>query len=152
MSRVIDIPYISRVEGKGALEIKVRGDTIEDLKFRIYESPRFFEAFLIGRRYYEVHEIVSRICGVCPVTHQITALKCIEKIIGLEVPEHIRNLRELIAIGGVISSHVLHLFAMALPDYTGHPDIIAMAKDHPDIVKAGFIIKEVGVYILYPQS
>lgn len=144
MSKAIDIPYISRVEGKGALEIKVRGDRIEDLKFRIYESPRFFEALLIGRRYYEVHEIVSRICGICPVTHQLTALKCIEKIIGLDVPEHIRNLRELMAIGGVISSHALHLFALALPDYTGHPDIIAMAKDHPDIVKAGFRIKEVG--------
>ncbi|MCX8161919.1 MAG: Ni/Fe hydrogenase subunit alpha [Candidatus Bathyarchaeota archaeon] len=144
MARIVDVPYISRVEGKSALEIKMRGDTIEDLKFRIYEAPRFFEAFLIGRRYYEVHEIVSRICGVCPVTHQITALKSIEKILGLEVPEHIRYLRELTAIGGILSSHALHLFAMALPDYTGHPDIIAMAKDHPDIVKAGFKIKEVG--------
>lgn len=144
MTRIIDIPYISRVEGKGALEIRIKGDTIEDLKLRIYEAPRFFEALLIGRRYYEVHEIVSRICGVCPVTHQITALKSIEKILGLELPEHIEYLRELMAIGGIVSSHALHLFAMALPDYTGHPDIIAMAKDYPDIVRAGFKIKDVG--------
>jgi len=144
LTRIIDIPYISRVEGKGALEIRIKGDTIEDLKLRIYEAPRFFEALLIGRRYYEVHEIVSRICGVCPVTHQITALKSIEKILGLELPEHIEYLRELMAIGGIVSSHALHLFAMALPDYTGHPDIIAMAKDYPDIVRAGFKIKDVG--------
>ncbi|MBS7641956.1 MAG: Ni/Fe hydrogenase subunit alpha [Candidatus Bathyarchaeia archaeon] len=144
MTRIIDIPYISRVEGKGSLEIRISGGTIEDLKFKIHEAPRFFEAFLIGRMYYEIHEIVSRICGVCPVTHQITALKSIEKILGLELPEHIHHLRELMAIGGILSSHALHLFAMALPDYTGHPDIIAMARDYPDVIKTGFKIKEVG--------
>lgn len=144
MTRFINIPYISRIEGKGSLEVKIRGNTIEDLKLKIYETPRFFEAFLIGRRYYEVHEIVSRICGVCPVTHQITALKSIEKILGLELPEHLQYLRELMAIGGILSSHAIHLFAMALPDYTGHIDVIALAKDHPDVVKAGFKIKEIG--------
>ncbi|OYT62801.1 MAG: Ni/Fe hydrogenase subunit alpha [Thermofilum sp. ex4484_15] len=144
MSKRLEVPYISRVEGKGTLEITIKGSEIEELKLRIFEAPRFIEAILVGRPYYEVHEITSRICGICPVTHQITALRAVEKAMGVKVPEHIRKLRKLLAIGGILSSHALHLFLLALPDYTGHPSVVEMAKAYPGVVKAGLRIKEAG--------
>ena len=144
MNRRVYVHYISRVEGKGSLEITLGDEGVRELKLRIFEAPRFFEAILLGRPYYEVHEITSRICGICPVTHQITALRAVEKAMGVEVPEHIKKLRKLMAIGGILSSHALHLFLLALPDYTGHPNVVAMAKEHPDVVKAGLRIKEAG--------
>ncbi|MEM3726926.1 MAG: nickel-dependent hydrogenase large subunit, partial [Candidatus Bathyarchaeia archaeon] len=83
----IEVGYISRVEGQGEIKIKVVDDVLEEARFGIYEPPRFFEAFLIGRKYNEVHELTSRICGICPIPHQICALRAIENALKLEVSE-----------------------------------------------------------------
>ena len=68
-TRIIKVEALARVEGEGALHVKMRGDEILDLRFRIFEPPRFFEAFLQGRGYQEVPDITARICGICPVAY-----------------------------------------------------------------------------------
>jgi len=76
--KTIQVDYIARVEGQGAINIDIRQDgKVKHLQFKIFEPPRFFESFLIGRKYDEVMELTSRICGICPVAHQITALRAI---------------------------------------------------------------------------
>jgi sulfhydrogenase subunit alpha len=144
-TKTIEVNYIARVEGRGALNISITNDgTIQDLRFRIYEPPRFFEAFLIGRRYTEVMELTSRLCGICPVAHQITALRAVENAIGLETSEQTNDLRKLLAISAHIQSHVLSMYFLSLPDLLGYESALAMAKDHLDAVKRGLRLKKLG--------
>lgn len=122
----VRIDYIARVEGKGALDLTIDGGEIKDLKLRVYEDPRFFEAILVGRSFEEAMEITSRICGICYVTHQLSSIRAVEKILKVEVNDRIKLLRRLIAIGGIITSHCLHLYLLALPDVLGLPDSFRM--------------------------
>lgn len=145
MEKTVQVDYIARVEGQGALNIRITEDgKIEELEFRIYEPPRFFEAFLIGRKYDEVMELVSRICGICPVAHQITALRAVENAFGVEPSEQTIDLRKLIAISAHIQSNVLSMYFLSLPDLMGYESIIAMTKDHMKLVKRGLKLKKLG--------
>ncbi|HER45518.1 MAG TPA: Ni/Fe hydrogenase subunit alpha, partial [Thermoplasmatales archaeon] len=120
-TKTIEVNYIARVEGRGALNISVTKDgKIQDLRFRIYEPPRFFEAFLVGRPYTEMMELTSRICGICPVAHQITALRAVENAIGLEPSDQTNDLRKLLALSAHIQSHVLSMYFLSLPDLLGY--------------------------------
>ncbi|MFH1101360.1 MAG: Ni/Fe hydrogenase subunit alpha [Methanobacteriota archaeon] len=144
-NKIIEVNYIARVEGRGALNISVSKDGIvEDLRFRVYEPPRFFESFLIGRKYNEVMELTSRICGICPVAHQITSLRAVENAIGLEPSEQTVDLRKLMAISAHIQSNVLSMYFLSLPDLLGYESAIAMVKDHLPVVKRGLKLKQLG--------
>src|SRR3990170_5780454 len=142
--RTVEVPVIARVEGEGALHIAVEGDTITDLRLEISEPPRFFEAFLAGRHFSEVPDIVPRICGICPVAYQMSAIHGLEQLFEVELPEGTRELRRLLYCGEWIESHILHIFLLAAPDFLGYRSAIEMAKDHPDLVKKALDIKRVG--------
>ncbi len=77
-SRIIKVDLLTRVEGEGALSIVLDGDDVVDVQLRIFEPPRFFEGFLQGRHYSEVPDIVARICGICPVAYQMSAVHAFE--------------------------------------------------------------------------
>ena len=74
----IEVPVLARVEGEGALELEINQDKIDSLHLRIYEPPRYFEKFLEDRSYREIPDIVARICGICPVAYQMSAVHAIE--------------------------------------------------------------------------
>lgn len=144
-TKTIEVNYIARVEGRGALNINISKEgKIQDLRFRIHEPPRFFEAFLIGRRYTEMMELTSRLCGICPVAHQITALRAVENAIGLEPSDQTKDLRKLLAISAHIQSHVLSMYFLSLPDLLGYESTLAMTKDHLDVIKRGLKLKKLG--------
>ena len=142
--RSVEVPVIARVEGEGALHIRVEDHTITDLRLEIYEPPRFFEAFLRGRHFSEVPDIVPRICGICPVAYQMSAVHGLERLFGVQVPEGTHELRRLLYCGEWIESHVLHVFLLAAPDFLALPNAIEMAKTHPELVKTALEIKRVG--------
>lgn len=135
---------LARVEGEASFHIKVEENKIKEVILNVYEPIRFFEAFLKGVRSEEVPEIASRICGICYTAHQITAARAIENASGIEISEQIRDLRQLLAIGGIIQSHILHLYLLAIPDYMGYESAIAMAKDHAKTVGRGLRLKKLG--------
>lgn len=143
-SRTIKVDYLARVEGEGALYIKIKGERVTDVKLKIFEPPRFFEAFLRGRGYAEVPDIVARICGICPIAYQMSAVHALEDAFGVEVDGQLRALRRLIYCGEWIESHTLHIFMLHAPDFLGYPDAIQMAKDHPEIVERGLRLKKTG--------
>jgi sulfhydrogenase subunit alpha len=147
-NRVVEIPMIARVEGEGALHLKVRGSDILDLRLEIYEPPRFFEAFLAGRHFSEVPDIVPRICGICPVAYQMSAVHGFEHLFGIEIDPQVRALRRLLYCGEWIQSHALHIYLLHAPDFLGYPSAIAMAADHKPVVARGLAIKKVGNQIL----
>lgn len=143
-SKVIKVDYLARVEGEGGLYIKVKGDEVVDVKLRIFEPPRFFEAFLRGRDHTEVPDITARICGICPIAYQMSSVHAIEDAFGITVGGPLRELRRLIYCGEWIESHVLHFAMLHAPDFLGYPDAIQMAKDHPDIVQRALRLKKIG--------
>ncbi len=143
-TKTIKVDYLARVEGEGALYVKIRGDKIMDVKFKIFEPPRFFEAFLRGRMYSEAPDITARICGICPIAYQMSAVHAMEDAFGAHVDGQLRALRRLIYCGEWIESHVLHVFMLHAPDFLGYPDSIRMAQDHPEIVKRALQLKKAG--------
>ena len=146
--RVVGVPAVSRVEGDGGLAVRVRGDRVTDVELRIFEPPRFFEAFLRGRRYTEPPDITARICGICPVAYQLTACQAIEAACGVEVNEPIRDLRRLLYCGEWIESHALHVYLLHAPDFLGYRSAIELAGDRPDLVERGLQLKKAGNEII----
>ncbi len=143
-SRTIKVDYLARVEGEGALLVKIKGQQVTDVQLKIFEPPRFFEAFLRGRKFYEAPDITARICGICPVAYQMSACHAIEDACGVKISGPIRDLRRLIYCGEWIESHALHVYLLHAPDFLGYEDAIRMAKDHPDEVKRGLRLKKAG--------
>jgi coenzyme F420-reducing hydrogenase alpha subunit len=122
----------------------MRGDQVTDVNLRIYEPPRFFEAFLRGRHYSEAADITARICGICPVAYQMSAVHAIERALGITIDSAVRQLRRLFYCGEWIESHTLHVFMLHAPDFLGYPDVIAMARDHRAMVEQALRIKKTG--------
>ncbi len=147
-TRTIAVDLVARVEGEGALRVTVKGETVQDVQLKIFEPPRFFEAFLQGRHCSEVPDIVARICGICPVAYQMSAVHAIEQIFGLRVEGALRDLRRLIYCGEWIESHALHVYMLQAPDFLGYDSGIAMAKDHPAVVTRGLRLKKAGNAIM----
>jgi coenzyme F420-reducing hydrogenase alpha subunit len=139
---------MARVEGEGALYLKLKGSELEKVELRIFEPPRFFEAFLQGRRWTEAPDITARICGICPVAYLASAIGAMEDIAGVEIEGPIRDLRRLLYCGEWIESHVLHLAMLHAPDFLGYEDAIQMAQDHPDVVKNALRLKKLGNSIM----
>ncbi len=147
-SRTIKVETLARVEGEGALYVKLKGDQVQDVKLKIYEPPRFFEAFLHGRHFSELPDIVARICGICPVAYQMSAVHAIESALGIAIDPGVRLLRRLFYCGEWIESHALHVYMLHAPDFLGYPDAIAMARDHQAVVQRGLRLKKIGNRII----
>ena len=143
-TRTIKTDALARVEGEGAMYVRIRDGAVEDVKLRIYEPPRFFEAFLRGRRFSEAPDITARICGICPVAYQTSAFNAIERAFGVEPSEEIGALRRLMYCGEWIESHALHVFMLHAPDFLGYQSAWAMAAEHPEAVESGLAIKKAG--------
>jgi coenzyme F420-reducing hydrogenase alpha subunit len=142
--RVFVTDALARVEGEGAMHVRLRDGNVEDVRLRIYEPPRFFEAFLRGRDFTEVPDITARICGICPVAYQMSSIAAMEDVCGVEVPEAVRDLRRLLYCGEWVESHTLHVFMLHAPDFLGYENAFAMARDHPDIVEGALALKKAG--------
>jgi sulfhydrogenase subunit alpha len=142
--RTIHVDYLARVEGEGALFIRIKDGKIDELKLKIFEPPRFFEAFLRGRELINAPDITARICGICPIAYQTSAVNAIENALKMDIPEYIQQLRRLFYCGEWIESHTLHVYMLHAPDFLGYLDAIQMAKDHPDAVKRGLRLKKAG--------
>jgi coenzyme F420-reducing hydrogenase alpha subunit len=143
-SRTIDVDYLARVEGEGAIHVKVKGNKVTDVQLKIFEPPRFFEAFLRGRNFTEAPDITARICGICPIAYQMSAVHAMEDALGVKVEGQLRALRRLIYCGEWIESHALHVYMLHAPDFLGYQDAIQMAKDYPKEVQRALELKKIG--------
>ncbi|MCF6159378.1 MAG: Ni/Fe hydrogenase subunit alpha [wastewater metagenome] len=147
-TKTIKVDYLARVEGEGALYVKIKDDTVTDVKLKIFEPPRFFEAFLRGRMFYEAPDITARICGICPIAYLMSSSHAMENAFGVKINDQLRALRRLIYCGEWIESHALHVYMLHAPDFLGYDDAIQMAKDYPDIVQNGLQLKKTGNEII----
>ncbi|HEX5331740.1 MAG TPA: nickel-dependent hydrogenase large subunit, partial [Cellulomonas sp.] len=141
---VLHVDTLARVEGEGGMHVVVKDGLVADVELRIFEPPRFFEAFLRGRAWTEPPDITARICGICPVAYQMSSCLAIEDACGVTVPEEIRLLRRLLYCGEWIESHALHIHLLHAPDFLGYAGAIEMAADHGAIVERGLLLKKTG--------
>jgi coenzyme F420-reducing hydrogenase alpha subunit len=146
--RTIEVGAIARVEGEGALHVAVEGDRIVDLRLEIFEPPRFFEAFARGRRAAELPDLLARICGICPVAYQMSAVHALEAAFRVEVHGSVRALRRLYYAGEWMESHLLHMMFLAAPDFLGLDDALAVARRDRAQVERALGLRKLGNRIL----
>jgi sulfhydrogenase subunit alpha len=143
-TKTIKTDYLARVEGEGAMIVRIAGGEVEEVKLNIYEPPRFFEAFLRGRGFTEAPDITARICGICPVAYQMSSVTAMEMACGVEVDGQLLALRRLLYCGEWIESHALHVFMLHAPDFLGYESAIDLARDSPGVVASALELKKTG--------
>ncbi|HKB93289.1 MAG TPA: Ni/Fe hydrogenase subunit alpha [Gaiellaceae bacterium] len=147
-TKTIRTDYLARVEGEGGMLVRMRGGKVSEVKLRIYEPPRFFEAFLRGRQFTEAPDITARICGICPVAYQMAACLAMESLAGVEVDGQLRALRRLLYCGEWIESHTLHVYMLHAPDFLGVSSAVELAQTSPEIVEKALRMKKIGNEIM----
>jgi coenzyme F420-reducing hydrogenase alpha subunit len=138
----VNVHHLTRVEGHGNIVVDVKNGELIKCQLEIVESPRFFEAMLLGKPYQQASHITSRICGICAVGHATASLRASERALGVEPSEQTVLLRKLNFHGEIIDSHVLHTYMLVAPDFLGVGSVIPLAKTHTDVVLRALRIKK----------
>jgi coenzyme F420-reducing hydrogenase alpha subunit len=133
--------YIAKIEGHGSLNIDWSKETVQ---LNVHEGERLFEGILVGRTAEESHWITPRICGVCPIAHNLASIRAVEDAYGIKVNYTTKLLRRLMVAGQMLQSHALHLFFLVLPDYLGIDRGTELAKSDPKSFAKALSIKELG--------
>jgi len=134
-TKKVRVHYLTRVEGHGNIVVDVEPDgRVSTCRWEVPEAPRFFEAMLVGRDYKDVHHIVSRICGICAIGHQLSSLQATEDALNIHVSEQTHLLRRLALHAENLQSHLLHSAYLVLPDLMGVDSILPLAATHKDAV------------------
>ena len=140
----INVNHVTRVEGHGNIRLRASDGKVEHVEWQVPEAPRFFEAMVRGRSFEDIQTIVSRICGICSVTHSMAAIKGIEDAMGIKVSEQTDKLRILCHYGEQIESHSLHVGYLVAPDLLGQNSVIPLVASHPDVVKTVIRLHRLG--------
>ena len=146
--RTIKVNHLARVEGDGGITVEFKGDKLSKVNVDIFEGPRLIEALAIGKTAQEMNSITPRICAICTVSHKNASIRACERALDVEEPEKTYFTRELMHLGEMIESHSLHVFALALPDFLGYPNVIAMIDKHEDVVIQALNLKKFGNRIM----
>ncbi len=129
----IKVHHLTRVEGHGNIIVRLDPQgTVRDCTWEVVEAPRFFEAMVQGRPYTDIHHIVSRICGICSIGHQLCSIQATEDAFGLHVSRQTLEFRKLALHAENLQSHLLHIGYLVLPDLLGVDSVLPLAETHRD--------------------
>lgn len=154
--RRVAIDPVSRVEGHGKVTILLDADNqVQQVRLHIVEF-RGFEKFIEGRPYWEVPVMVQRLCGICPVSHNLAASKALDIIVGARtLTPAAEKIRRLMHYGQMLQSHALHLYYLCAPDLLFGFDsemalrnIVGVAQRHPDTARRGILLRKYGQEII----
>ncbi len=129
----IDIRHLSRIEGHGDLRVRVKDGALEQARWDVVETPRFFEAILKGKHYTSAGVLTARICGICSISHCLASLRATEDAFGVAIPPAAVRLRLLAMHGETLQSHWLHLFFLAAPDFLGMDSVVPLLESDPEL-------------------
>ncbi len=137
MSRNIDInvKHVTRIEGHGSIVVKAQDGTIRQVEWQVPEAPRFFEAMMRGLSWQDIQAVVSRVCGICSISHSLAAIKGIESAMDIQVSGQTEKLRLLAHFSEYLQSHVLHVGYLVAPDLLGAKSVVPLVETHFDVVK-----------------
>jgi coenzyme F420-reducing hydrogenase alpha subunit len=142
LTQTIDIHHLTRVEGHGNIRIRVRDGRLEEARWEVVETPRFFEAMLAGKTWENAPWIAGRICGICSIGHTLASIRAVENAFGITPTEQTRKLRLLLKHMETLQSHVLHLYFLALPDFVDAGSVFPLIKSRPDVIQRGLALKQ----------
>jgi len=138
----VNVHQLTRVEGHGNIVLNARDGKVEELRWEVTESPRFFEAMLRGRHYDDVHHIASRICGICSIAHSTASIQATEAAFGIQPSEQTLLLRKLLYNAEILESHILHALFLAAPDFLGVDSVFPLVETHRDVVLMAMRLKK----------
>ncbi len=144
----ISIEPLARVEGHGGIKVEIKDNKINNVEVRILEGPRLFEELVVGKTPQEDLSIVPRICAICNLSHKYAALRGLEKAVGVNIDHTTLLYRELMHHGEMIESHSLHIYFLALPDFLGYDNAVAMADKYGEAVTKALQLKKFGNKIM----
>ncbi len=141
-TRTIDIHHITRVEGHGNIKIRIQDGRLEEARWEVVETPRFFEAMLMGKKWENVPWISGRICGICSIGHTLASIRAVENAFGIVPAEQTAKLRLLLKHMETLQSHVLHLYFLVAPDFLNAGSVFPLIDSHPDVVQRAARMKQ----------
>ncbi|MBN1796175.1 MAG: Ni/Fe hydrogenase subunit alpha [Sedimentisphaerales bacterium] len=130
----INVRHMTRVEGHGNIAVNAKNGRIEKIEWQVPEAPRFFEAMVRGLSYEDIQTVVSRICGICSITHSLAATKAVEAALGIKVSKQADKMRILMHYSEQLQSHTLHIGYLAAPDFFGAPSVVPLVAKAKDAV------------------
>ena len=140
----IRVDHITRVEGHGNILASLDNGRLKQAIFQVVEANRFFEGFMRGRDWTEVSHLATRICGICAVSHCYASLQATEAALGIEVSAQTKLLRRLTMNAEQISSHALHVYFLAAPDFLRLQSVLPLIEESPETVLRAFRLKKTG--------
>ena len=140
----LDIHHLTRVEGHANISITVKDGKLLEARWAVVETPRFFEVMLKGMSAERVPFLTSRICGICSISHALASIRALERAMKIDPPDVAKKIRLLAMHGETLQSHALHLFFLVAPDFTDTASVLPLITSHPDLIKAGLQLKELG--------
>jgi NAD-reducing hydrogenase large subunit len=155
MSQTITISPLTRIEGHARISILLDDSGhVDQARLQVQEF-RGFEAFCVGRPFWEMANITARICGICPVSHALAAAQAGDRILGLDPPPAARRLRSLLSLAQLILSHSLSFFHLSAPDIVlgldfdpAERNIVGLARHRPEIIRNGIRLRQIGQEIV----
>lgn len=144
MSRRIVLHKATRIEGNASIQIEIEAGRVRTARF-VVPDFRGFETIVKGCPVEQAPGMISRVCGLCSASHQVTSVNALERALGIEPPEALRVLRHLVVLGEWIGSHAFAYFFLATPDMVDAPGgIFELARTHPHLVQEAFALREAG--------
>ncbi|MBI4848768.1 MAG: Ni/Fe hydrogenase subunit alpha [Nitrospirae bacterium] len=137
----VNVKHLSRVEGHGNINIKIRNGKLMEAQWEVIETPRFFEAMLVGKNWDNAPWITGRICGICSIGHTLASIRAVENAFKIVPDEQTTKLRLLLKHMETLQSHSLHLCFLALPDFVNAGSVFPLIKSHEDVVLRAARIK-----------
>ena len=137
----IQVDHVTRLEGHGNIVAMLREGKVAKAIFQVVEANRFFESILLGQTFDQVAHIASRICGICAVSHSCASLQATENALGIEISQQTKLLRRLLMNGEQLSSHALHVYFLAAPDFLNLDSVLGLLKADPEAVDRAFRVK-----------
>ena len=148
----LNVEALARVEGDGGITVTLDGKKVKSVTLDVHEGPRLIEQLVRGMTPEDDITVIPRICAICTLSHRYSALRGLEKALGITPPEKTQLTRELMMLGENVESNSLHTFLLALPDFLGYPSAVAMLNDYADDVKRALRLKKFGNHVMAVTS
>lgn len=141
LSCEVNIKHLTRVEGHGNIRISIKNGLVKEARWEVVETPRFFEAILVGKQYENAPYLCGRICGICSIGHTLAAIRAVENGFCFTPSTQTQKLRLLLKHMETLQSHILHIYFLAAPDFLSAPSVFPLLDSHPQVVQQGLRLK-----------